>query len=153
MRYNRVKILKKSRLGRRASSHVMRWEQEQCVAEVQKTEYNWSTVIEGQSRVKRLKLERQRWGLVGTCEVRTWILSYVQWRATRWFDKGKQYSLISVLESSLNVVNCVGSEECQAPGTIQVWSDDDWDRVVAEGIEQCLIEQLGPQDFKSNLNL
>ena len=55
-----MKILKKSRLGRRASSHVMRREQEQCVAEVQKTEYNWSTVIEGQSRVKRLKLERQR---------------------------------------------------------------------------------------------
>ena len=104
-----VKILKKRILGRRASSHVMRQEQEQCVKELQMVECNWSAVIEGQNRDKRLRLERQRWGLVGTCGVRTWILSYVQWRAARWFDKGKQYSLISVLENSLNVVNSVGS--------------------------------------------
>ena len=59
-------------------------------------------------------------GEAETCGVRIWILSYVQWRAARWFDKGNQYSLISVLESSLYVVNYVGSEECQAPSTIQL---------------------------------
>ena len=84
-----VKILKKRILGRRASSHVMRQEQEQCVKELQMVECNWSAVIEGQNRDKRLRLERQRWGLVGTCRVRAWILSNWQWRAARWFDKGK----------------------------------------------------------------
>ena len=84
-----VKILKKIILGWRASSHVMRREQEQCVEELQRVEGNWSTVREGQNRDKRLRLERQRWVLVGICGVRTWILSYGQWRATRWFDKGK----------------------------------------------------------------
>ena len=112
-------------LGWGASSHVMRREQEQCVEELQRVECNWSTVREGQSRGKRLRLERQRWGLLGTCGVRTWIFSYVQWRAATWFEKGKWCSLISVLEISLNAVNSVGSEQCQALGTTQVWYDDD----------------------------
>ena len=60
MRYNRVKILKKSRLGRRASSHVMRREQEQCVEVLLKFECKWTTVREGQRIDKRLRLERQR---------------------------------------------------------------------------------------------
>ena len=38
----------------------MRREQEQCVEELQRVECNWSTVREGQSRGKRLRLERQR---------------------------------------------------------------------------------------------
>ena len=49
------------------------------------------------------------------CGIRTCVF-YVQLRAARRFDKGKWCSLISRLESSLNV-NYVGSEECQALGT------------------------------------
>ena len=64
--------------------------------------------------------------------MRTWISSYMHWRAARWFDKGKQYSLISVLEDSLNVVNSVGSKECQTPGIYRYDLMMTETRVVAE---------------------
>ena len=82
-----VKIWKKSILGRVANCHVMKQEQEECAEELPKAECKSKSVREEQSRERRLRPERQRGGLVGTCVVRTGISSYVQWRAARWLIK------------------------------------------------------------------
>ena len=55
--------------------------------------------------------------------------------------------LISVLEISLNVVNCVGSEECQALGTTQVWYDDDWNYGCSRGNITLSIWAVGTTGF------
>lgn len=87
-------ILKKH--FRLASSHVMRQKNKNRVL----TKYKELSVTRIQSRGKSREMTE-----TGEAEMRSsrdlWgenlvFLSYVQWRATRWFDKGKQYSLISV---------------------------------------------------------
>ena len=96
----------------------MRQEQEQYVEELQKVECNWNIVRKGQSRVQWLKLERQRWYLVGTCRERTGFYLTHSGEQLDGLIKERN-SLISVLESSEFVFPNIHEKKKKEKGTTE----------------------------------